>query len=218
MRGNTRIFGIALVLGGGLLILLNVFLTPLLPMDQGEAVLRTSTIYFWRLSAAGVTAVLLLLGCFGVFFSHWKTVGVFGNIAFLVAFLGNSLLVAVEWSNVFVLRAVAQSSPEALGPLDNSTLMTVGFASAAGLFTLGWIMLATSAIMSRVFPLWVPIAVISGLILIPVLGATPLGLKGAIVGNVVFGLGIMAMGWESARKGLESTPGSFPAKLKPTAQ
>ena len=199
MSSAIRIFGIALLLGGGLMILLNVFLTPLLPTDQSEMVLRTSTIYFWRLSAAGIAALLLLLGCFGVFFAQRKVVGIFGDVAFLIAFVGNSLLVCVEWSNVFVLRAVAQSNPEVLSALDNSTVMTVGFASAAGLFALGWILLASSAIKSRVFPLWAPIAVISGLILTAVLGATPLGLNGAIFGNVVFGLGIMAMGWESAK-------------------
>ena len=185
-----------LFIGGGLLILLNVFLTPLMPSDQGEEILRTSAIYMYRLSASGVTAVLLLLGCFGVFLLQRKVAGVFGNIAFLAAFVGNSLLVGVEWSNVFVLRALAQCSPDALAPLDHSALMTIGVASAAGLFAVGWILLAVSVIKSRVFALWIPITVIAGMILIPALGATPLGLTGAIVGNVVFGVGLMAMGWK----------------------
>ena len=196
MYGTTKIFGIALVFGGGLLILLNVILTPLMSSDQGEAALRTSTIYLYRLSASGVAAMLLLLGCFGVFLVQRNVAGVFGHVAFLVAFVGSSLLVGVEWANVFVLRAVAQSSPEAFGALDHSKLMAIGFASAAGLFAIGWILMAVSAIKSRVFARWVPITVIAGLVLIAALGVTPLGLTGAIVGNVVFGLGIMAMGRE----------------------
>ena len=199
MKETTRIFGVALVLGGGLLILLNVFLTPLMPSDQGEEVLRTSAIYLYRLSASLVAALLLLFGCFGVFLAQREVLGVFGTVAFLVAFVGNGLLVGVEWSNVFVLRALAQSSPEALGALDKSKLLTIGFVSAAGLFALGWILLAASAIKSRVFARWIPVTVIAALVLIPALGATPLGLAGAIAGNVVFGLGIMAMGRDLAK-------------------
>ncbi len=37
-------------------------------------------------------------------------------------------------------------------------------------------------------------SVIVGLLLIPILGASPLGMTGAIVGNVVFGLGIVGRG------------------------
>ena len=199
MKETKRIFGVALVLGGGLMILLNVFLTPLMPSDQGEEVLRTSAIYLYRLSASLIAALLLLFGCFGVFLAQRKVVGVFGTVAFLVAFVGNGLLVGVEWSNVFVLRALAQSSPEALGALDESKLLMIGFVSAAGLFALGWILLAASVIKSQVFARWIPVTVIVGLVLIPALGATPLGLAGAIAGNVVFGLGIMAMGRDLAK-------------------
>ena len=196
MNENTRIFGIALVLGGVILVLLNVFLTPLMPMDQGEAALRSSSIYLYRLSASGVSTMLLLLGCVGVFLAQRKVTGVFGNVAFLVAFVGNGLLLCVEWSNVFVLRAVAMTSPESLGPVGESTLMAVGFASSAGLFAIGWVLLAVSVIRSRVLPRWAPISVILGLVLIAALGATPLGVTGAIIGNVVFGLGIVAIGWK----------------------
>ncbi len=199
MKETAKIFGITLFLGGGLLIIVNVFLTPLMPMDQGEVILRTSAIYLLRLTAAGVTVMLLLFGCFGVYLAQRNIAGIFGEVAFLVAYVGNCLLVGVEWSNVFVLRAVAQSSPEALGALDHSTLMVIGFASAAGLFAIGWILMAASAIKSRVFARWVPITVIVGLVLIVALGATPLGQTGAIIGHAVFGLGIMAMGWNLAK-------------------
>ncbi|MFC1493853.1 hypothetical protein ACFL6W_01105 [Thermodesulfobacteriota bacterium] len=208
MNRSLKLFGIPLLIGGVLLILLNIFLTPQLPLDQDEAVLRTSTVYLLRLSVAGVSAMLLLFGCIGVYLAHRNTAGVFGTAAFLIAFVGNSLLVCIEWSNLFVLRAVAQSDPEALSALDKSALMDIGFASAAGLFAIGWILMAVSSIKSKVFARWIPITVIAGLVLIPALGATPLGLTGAIVGNTVFGLGIAAMGWNLAkdlRKGVIRT-------------
>lgn len=199
MSRQLKLFGIPLLMGGILLIIVNIILTPQLPLDQDEAVLRTSMIYLLRLSAAGVTAILLLFGCIGLYLAQRDTAGVPGTIAFLIAFIGNSLLVCVEWSNVFVFRAVAQSYPEALSVLDKSTLVDIGFASAAGLFAIGWILMAISTIMSKVFARWIPVTVIAGLILIPVLGSTPLGLAGAITGNTVFGLGIAAMGWNLSR-------------------
>ena len=199
MSRPLKLFGIPLLIGGLLIILLNVILTPQLPFDQDEAVLRTSMIYLLRLSAAGVSTILLLFGCIGVYLAQRNTTRAFGTAAFLIAFAGNSLIVCVEWSNVFVLRAVAQSAPEALSVLDKSSLMNTGFASAAGLFMIGWILMAVSTIMSKVFPRWIPITIIAGLVLIPALGATPLGLTGAIIGNTVFGLGITAMGWNLAK-------------------
>lgn len=201
MNGFTRGCAFALVLGGALLILINVILTPLLPTQQGEAVVRTSAIYLFRLSASGVAAMLLLFGCLGVHLAQRSVSGAFGTAAFLVAFVGNSLLVAVEWSNVFVLRAVAQTNPEALSALDKSTLMTTGFVSAAGLFALGWLLLAVSIWRTRMLARWVPLTVVAGLILIPALGATPLGMAGAIAGNVVFGLGLIGLGRALAKAG-----------------
>lgn len=199
MSRQLKLFGISLLMGGVLLILLNIILTPLLPLEQDEAFLRTSTVYLLRLSAAGLSAIFMLFGCIGVYLAQRDTAGVFGTVAFLVAFAGNTLMVCIEWSNVFVLRAAAQSYPEALTALDKSALLNMGFASAAGLFALGWILLAASLIISKIFACWIPITVIAGLVLVPVLGATPLGLAGSIIGNTVFGFGIAAMGWNLAR-------------------
>ncbi len=77
--------------------------------------------------------------------------------------------------------------------------MASSFALAAGLFAIGWILMAVSLIKSRVFASWIPITVIVGLILFAALGATPLGLTEAIIGNVIFGFGVVAMGWSLAK-------------------
>jgi hypothetical protein len=192
----SKLFGISLLLGGVLLILLNVFLTPLMPTDEGEAVLRTSRVYLFRLATSGVVAILMLLGCVGIYLVQRNSAGAFNTIAFLAAFIGTSLIVGVEWSNVFVLRPVAQTYPEALSSLEQSSLMDIGFISAAGLFAIGWILISISAIMSKTFAYWIPATVIAGIVLIGILGATPLGLAGAIIGNAIFGLGLSAMGYK----------------------
>ena len=157
MSRQLKLFGILLFIGGVLLILQNILLAPQMPLDQGEAVLRTSMVYLLRLSTAGVSVMLLLFGCIGVYLYQRNAIGAFGTSAFLVAFVGNSLMVCVEWSNIFVLRAVAQSVPEALGVLDKSSLINIGFASAAGLFMIGWILMAVSAVISKLLPAGFPL-------------------------------------------------------------
>ena len=94
---------------------------------------------------------------------------------------------------------MAQTTPAALGALEDSPLLTGGFATAAGLFALGWLLIAVSLWRTGVSGRRVPIILLAGLILIPALAATPLGMAGAIAGNVVFGLGLIGLGRAVAR-------------------
>jgi len=197
MSEFIRSCGFALVLGGVLLILINVFLTPsyLASFKKGEAVARDSRIYLFRISAALVNALVLIYGCIGLYLAQKNVSGLFGTIAFGVAFIGNTFLFATEWSNLFVLRAVAQVTPETLAGLDKSRLMTIGFAVGAGLFMLGWLLLGISAWQANVLPRWVSISTVAGLFLIPLLGATPLRVAGQVIGNIVFGIGLIGFGY-----------------------
>lgn len=196
MTGFIRRCGMALLVGAVLLIAINVIISPfyLRSLQQGEAVFRTSTPYLLRLSAALVDALLLLIGCLGIHLAQRSVSGRFGVVAFIVAFIGNALLFAIEWSNLFVLRAVAQTSPDALTGLGESSLVTAGFASGAMFFMLGWLLLAASVWRSKVLPGWAAASTAAGLIAIPALGATPLGQAGQIVGNVIFALGLAGFG------------------------
>lgn len=201
MKGFLRSTGIALVLGAALFIFVNVFLTPsyLASFQQGEAIARASQIHLVRLSAALVVMILLLFGSIGLYLRQKDVSGKFGAAAFLITFVGTSLFFAIEWSNLFVLRAVAQTSPETFSVLNNSSLMTAGFASGAGLFALGWLLLAISLWRANVFPRWAALSTLAGLILIPILGVTPLGVTGQVIGNVVFGLGLLGLGYSLAK-------------------
>lgn len=194
----VRICGIALIIGGILLILINVFLSPSyldLFKQEGDAVARSSRIYLIRISAALVESFLLILGCIGLYLNQYSASGKFGAVAFFAAFIGACLLFAIEWSNLFVLRAVAQTSPDTLGVLDKSKLMTVGFASGAGVFMIGWLLLSISLWQAGVVPLWTALTTLAGLLLIPILGVTPLAFTGQIIGNVVFGIGLIGLGY-----------------------
>lgn len=197
MNDYFRGCGLALILGGGLLIFINVVITPsyLATFKQGEALARVSGIYLLRISLALVDVLLLLFGSTGLYLSQKSVLGTFGSTAFLVTFVGTSLLFAIEWSNLFVLRPVAQTSPEALSLLDRSSLMSAATASGVGIFMLGWLLFAVSVWRGNVFPQWAAPATIAGIILIPVLGITPLGVIGQVLGNVVFGIGLMGFGY-----------------------
>lgn len=197
MNGFVRSCGYALVLGGVLHVLLTVFLTPahVASFKQGEVFARTSGIYWFRLSAALVDILLLIYGCIGLYLAQKSTSGSFGTIAFWVAFVGNILLFALEWSNLFVLRAVAQTSPDTLAVLDKSRLMTIGFVSGAGIFMLGWFFLAANTWLVNMLPRWASLSTIAGIILIPALGVTPLGIVGQVIGNAIFGVGLIGMGY-----------------------
>ncbi len=194
MERFVRGCGVALLVGGVLLILVNTMLTPMMLVIDDEATMRTSDVYMVRLTLSWITALLFLFGCLGVHLAQRVAAGKFGFTAFLLAFIGSALLLSLEWSNVFVLRAVAQSAPQALEALDGTALMTFGFASAAGFFALGWLLLAISVVLSRMLSRGSALVIIAGLLLIPALGATPLGVYGMIVANVVLGLGFILLG------------------------
>jgi len=197
MNDYFRGCGLSLVVGGGLLILINVFITPsyLASFRQGEAFARSSDIYLLRISLALVDVSLLLFGSTGLYLSQKSAIGTFGTIAFLVTFIGTSLLFAIEWSNLFVLRPVAQTSPETLSLLDKSALVTAGAASGVGIFMLGWLLLSLSLWRGNVLPHWAALSTMTGIILIPILGATPLGVIGQATGNAVLGLGLIGFGY-----------------------
>ena len=198
MSGFTRGCGRALLFGGALVVLINVVITPLLPRSQGSAAVMSGSIFLLRQSASGVAALLLLFGCLGLHLVQRTTSGVFGAAAFLIAFVGSSLLFAVEWTNVFVLRAVARTNADTLGAIDKNPLMNVGFATATGLFALGWFLLSISMWRARVLPRWAALATLAGLLAVPVLQAL-MGVTGAVAGNILLGVGLMGLGRAVAR-------------------
>lgn len=202
MGGFIRGCGRSLFLGGALTILINVIATPLLPRQQGSAIVMSSGIFLLRQCASGVAALLLLFGCLGLHLAQRTKSGVFGAAAFLVSFVGGAFLFAVEWTNVFVMRPLAQVSPETLRALDKNPLLNAGFGSAAGLFALGWLLLSLSVWQTRAFPRWASLTTFAGLISTPVLQAL-LGLGGGIAGIVIFGAGLMGLGRALAEDSLQ---------------
>jgi hypothetical protein len=199
MKGFNRGCGLALLLGGALTILINVIISPLLFADHTSSVRMTTRLFLLRQSASGLTALLLLFGCTGLHLVQRNASGKFGAAAFGVLFVGCALLFSVEFADVFVLRAVAQTNLDTLAAIDKNSLMNIGFASTAGLFAAGWLLLSISIWRTGVLPRWAAVTTSVGLLSIPLLQASPLHLSGAIAGNVVFGVGLIGLGHALAK-------------------
>jgi hypothetical protein len=147
---------------------------------------------------AGIAALLVLIGCTGLYARQAGKTGVSGLIAFLLTFIGMAALFANEWTSVFAVHEIALSSPEALEALEESALFDAGAITALGLSTLGWLILAGVTLRAGILPRWASISVLAGFVLAIVLPAL-IGVWGAAAANTVLGAGWMGLGWSVAR-------------------
>lgn len=195
MSDMIRGGGKALIVGAALLVLTNTVLTPLMPVDGPESVLRASGIYLYRMIGALLTAIVLIFGAIGLHLAQRHKAGRLGAIAFVTLIVGIVLLVGLEWFNLFGMHALAHVAPDALEALDEALTLNVGFALSAGLFALGWILMSISLLRSAALPRHAPALTLAGLFAVPLLAASPLGpLVGQIVGNLVLGAGFASLG------------------------
>jgi hypothetical protein len=195
MKTFVRGGGWALLVGGALHIAINAVISPvyIAVAMEGEMALRLSSISVVRFAVALVEALLLIFGCIRLRIVS-RNVGVLASAGFYSAFVGTCLVFASEWSNLFVLRVVAEACPSSLEILDKSVLLNAGFASAAGLFLIGWFIFTLSLWRSQSVGKWSPKIATAGLILMPILGASTLGMYGQIVANIIFGGGLIGLG------------------------
>jgi hypothetical protein len=196
MRAFIRGCGISLMLGGALTLLINALITPFVPLNQTADVMVTN-IFLVRQCASGFAAFFLLAGSIGLHLAQRPQSGWFGSLAFVVAFIGGGLLIAVEFADTFVLRALAQIAPQTADALDKSRLLNTGFALAIGFFAAGWLLMSVTAWKTRLLPRWAASATLAGLFLISILQAA-FGVFGAVIGNAVFGVGLIGLGWALA--------------------
>ncbi len=197
-EGFYTITGAALILGGLLTALINIFLTPQLDLGSSYSVMAGSSLFFIRLMLAGIAALLVLIGCTGLYVRQAEKTGLFGLVAFLLTFMGMAALFANEWTSVFTIHEIAKVDPEALEALEDSALFDAGAIIALGLSVLGWLALAAVTLRAGILPRWASISVIAGFVLVMVLPAM-MGVWGAALANTVLGAGWIGLGWSVAR-------------------
>ncbi len=197
-EGFFTITGAALILGGLLTALINIFLTPQLDLGSSYSVMAGSSLFFVRLMLAGFAALLVLIGCTGLYVLQAEKTGMFGLVAFLLTLMGMAALFANEWTSVFTIHEIAKVDPEALEALEDSALFDAGAIIALGLSVLGWLALAAVTLRAGILPRWASISVIAGFVLVMVLPAM-MGVWGAALANTVLGAGWIGLGWSVAR-------------------
>ncbi len=207
MNGFIRACGGALVVAGALVAVINGVIFPLMPARTPAVLVEVSGMFLLRQSASAVAVLLLLFGCLGIHLVQRNASGLFGAMAFVAAFVGGCLVFAVEWTDVFVLRTVARASPDVFHAIDRNSFMTAGFASAAGLFAVGWMLFAISAWRAAVLPRWSAMSTLAGLLLIPLLQASPLKTAGAVIGNLIFAVGLVGLG-----RAVAARPAALPGR------
>jgi hypothetical protein len=195
----TRWSGSALIVGGLLTLLVNALLTPLLPHHVSFEITAASQVFLWRQSASAVAGAMLLFGCVGLHLRQADHAGMFGTVAFFVAFLGSALLLAVEWNEIFIVRDLAFRAPATLRILDGGPgvhLYDLGAVIPLAVFVLGWFALAGSTLRLGILSRRAAGLVIAGLLATPLLTAALPELWGAVIGNAILAAGWIWLGYD----------------------
>ena len=199
---STKLGGVAVIIGGAMLIVVNAVVTPMLDLEAPFTEMMASNIYLWRLSLASLAVFLLMAGCPGLHAYQAARSGSFGKVAFALAFVGCALLFAHEWAQVFYVHSLAVVAPEALQAVEDVAglnLYDLEAVIALMTFTLGWIVFAASMIRAGVFHRLAPILVIAGFFATPLFTVLATVKLGGALGNVVLGSGFILLGRQALR-------------------
>ncbi len=187
--------GSCLVLGGVLVALLNLILTPMLPIDEGSIAVSTSAALGIRLPLAALTVVLTTLGCVGLYLAHADRLRV-GALAFLVAGVGGMMMFFAETVQFTLVRDLAFEVPETWEALESAGALgryDLAFAIAVATYALGWLAIAVVTLRAGVLGRRGPYVLLAGVLLAPILGGFG-GILGAAAGSVILGAGWALLG------------------------
>lgn len=204
IQSFLRFSGGALFLGGVLAALVNLILTPMLPIDEGSSAVLTSAVLGIRLPLAAVSVALTTVGCVGLYLVQAHRLRI-GALAFLVAGAGGLMAFCAECVQFTLVRDLAFAAPEMFERLESSGALRrydVGFGVAVATFALGWLAVAAVTLRARVLPRRGPLTLLAGLVLLPALGGL-LGIWGAVAGNLVLGSGWALLGLDLRSSSLD---------------
>lgn len=187
--------GLAAIAGGLLYVVSGV---AVIALGLGAAnlpdVAGTGGWVFWRtVYLAGY--VLILLGLVGLYVRQSEAAGTLGLIGFLLAFIGQALVIPDAWISAFLAPELAKQAPallEAMLRFETLTPLTVGLGVSWGIQNLGWILFGIATMRARVLPRWGALLLIVGILI---------GLLGTVapvvwsITAVVFGLGFFWLGY-----------------------
>ena len=187
-----RVSGLATIVGG---ILYAVF--PLLHPDHTAAG-YTSWMWVPAHMSPNVGAILVLFGLVGLLVRQLERAGMFGVVAFVVAFIGTASFVMGAMIEAFIIPFMALQNPEIV---DGPPPPGVGeaFLVITTLFSIGYLILGIATYRARVLPRNVGMLLMVGSlaeIILPKLGGIDPSLDSLwVVGFVLFGAAVAYFGY-----------------------
>jgi hypothetical protein len=94
--------------------------------------------------------VLVLMGLVGLYLRQAHSAGRFGLVAFLIALAGTGLMIASDWSEVFIAPILSEAIPD-IGSNVPTSLM-IGFILNFATEALGWLLFGIATFRARVLP------------------------------------------------------------------
>jgi hypothetical protein len=98
-----------------------------------------------------VGKVLILISLVGLYLRQAKYAGRLGLVAFLIALAGTALMIASDWSEVFIAPILQEVAPD-LVETNTPTLLITGFVINYFTETLGWLLFGIATFRARVLP------------------------------------------------------------------
>ncbi len=196
MNKILPVSSVSMILAAILLIVINIVLTPFFDTSMYYSETATTALFVLRQSLSALTALLLSIGIIGLYLRGSDSGGFFGLATFLLAFSGSVFLFAHEWNQIFFVSELASVSPEILSEINNSTKSDIAALLSLVTFSLGYILFCIWLIRSKVYSRIAPILVISGFFAIPLFSLLFGETIGAILGNLILGLGFLLIGME----------------------
>jgi len=113
----------SIVISGILVFVINGMITPFVSGEFSGRI-EASTIFAVRQLLSLVTAVLLLIGSYGILnslFINRQKLKLKTCLGFLFCIIGNMCLIGHEWGQIFLIHPIAKIEPNTLSELDSLT-------------------------------------------------------------------------------------------------
>lgn len=187
-----RLSGLAGMLGGSLWVLVALAFTYFLAGKPESVTALTRIWTFINTLDLFLGSVLVFLALIGLYAHQSKALGVFGLIAFLIAFVGMTLFFGFRWGNTFIVPEIARAQPDFLDAVQEklSGSLAMGYMLTFSIFSLGWFLFGLASLRGGVLPRR-PVAVVmigGGLMITAPLLQFPLAV-------ILFGLGFAWLGY-----------------------
>lgn len=189
-----QLCGLAGFVSGVLLILLDIAFFAAFG-DQPERVAAATGLWLILLILSILGAYLGLLALVGLYVRQAEESGRLGLTGFLLGSLGAVMNSGYLWAGMFIVPALTSAAPGfldqvAAGPPEAPGIVAAGFIGTFVLLTLGWIVFGVASLQANVLPkaaIW--------LTMLGVFLSLVFRFTGVPLGSVLFGLGLVWLGW-----------------------